>query len=143
MSAFAVEEGRRRREEEARIAEEARRREQDRLLAEAAIVESEGRLEEAVGILDEAMGVQAPATVIPRMVPATAGVSQRTVWTFDEKSIDRETLNPDYLIPDLKAIAAAVKSWKGEAAKRLGGKTVDGRFVPAVKVYETKTTVVK
>lgn len=143
MSAFAIEEGRRRKEIEQRIAEEHRQAEQNRLLAEAAIVEREGRPAEAAAIFEEAIAVQAAATVIPRMVPEVSGTSQRSVWTFNEAEINMETLNREFVVPDLKKIGAVVRSMKRQAERLLGGKEVDGKWVPAVKVIESKTTVVK
>jgi uncharacterized phage infection (PIP) family protein YhgE len=143
MSAFAVEEGRRRREAEAQIAEAARQREQNRLLAEAAMAEKDGKGAEANAIFEEAMTVQAQATVIPKMVPEVSGTSQRSVWTFDETKIDMETLNREFVIPDVKRIGAVVRSMKKQAERLLGGKTVEGKWVPAVRVVESKTTVVK
>lgn len=142
MSAFAMEEERRRKEAEAQIAEQHRQAEQNRLLAEAAIVEKDGRPEEAAVIFEEAMTVRAPATVIAKMTPDVSGTSQRSVWTFDDK-IDMETLNREFVVPDLKKIGAVVRSMKKQAERLLGGKMVEGKWVPAVRVIESKTTVVK
>jgi hypothetical protein len=143
MSAFAIEEQRRRREAEAAIAEQHRQQEQNRLLAEAAMAQEDGKTAEANAIFEEAIAVQALATVIPRMVPEVSGTSQRSVWTFDDTKIDMETLNREFLIPDLKKIGAVVRSMKKQAERLLGGKMVGDKWVPAVRVIESKTTVVK
>lgn len=143
MSIYAQEQERKRKEEEQRIAEDSRKREQERLLAEATTLEAEGKTEAAAEVFEEAVSAPAPAVVLPSSMPTLSGTSQRAVWTFDAESIDKTTLNPQFLIADVKAIGQIVRSMKGQAERLLGGKMVDGKFVPAVKVFETKTTIVR
>jgi hypothetical protein len=143
MSAWSQAQEQARRAEELRLSEEARQREQNRLVAEAALAERDGRQGEAEYIFAEAMTVTAPPVVMPKATPILGGTSQRSVWKYEAETINKATLNPDFLTIDHKAIGAVVRTKKGQAARMLGGATVDGQFIPAVKVWEDKTTIIK
>ncbi|ORC37285.1 hypothetical protein B4O97_03590 [Marispirochaeta aestuarii] len=102
ISAYLTEQERQRREEEAR----RRREEEERRLAEAVETGEEE-------ILDK------PITYVKPPEPELAkGTYTVDVWEFE--IVDKAKINPAYLIPDTKAIGAAVRSMKDRAQEALG-----------------------
>jgi hypothetical protein len=81
IAAYKVEEDRRRREEEARLAEIRRREEQTRLTAEAAALEDAGDHVLADAVLEAALDAAPPVVVLPDTTKAE-GLSFRTVWKW-------------------------------------------------------------
>lgn len=126
--------------ERARLAEQQRqaeakaRAEQERLRREAEEAAAAGRAAEAAKLaaradrveeraaakveelqLREAMVV---APVIEREPPKVAGVSTRMVWKH--RITDPSKINPAFLMPDEKKIAAQVKAMRGDAPSIIG-----------------------
>lgn len=89
-----------------REAEDARRRE-----------EEERRLTTAIETGHEEV-LDKPVTVIKEEPVRVAGTSTVDVWEFE--IVDKAKINPDYLIPDEKAIGALVRSMKDRAQAVLG-----------------------
>lgn len=99
----------------AAAAEEARKKVEAEKAAEARQVEAEGFKEEAAAILEE----ERPITIVKEVVPAELkpqGLSYRHNWKIEV--LDVRALiasNPEYVIPDQKALNQRVKSLKGKA----------------------------
>ena len=101
MSGFVMAEERRRVE-----AETARRKE-----------EEERRLQTAIDTGNEEI-LEKPVAVKKETAPTAKGTYTVEVWEYQIADVSR--INPDYLIPDEKAIGALVRSQKERAAKILG-----------------------
>ena len=111
MGVYFNEQERIRREEE-----EIRRRE-----------EEEKKLLEAIETGDEDLLDKPIVEVYKEEPPQVNGTYTVEVWKFEIKDVSK--INPDFMLPDEKAIRNLVKSKKGEAAKILG---------EGVKVYSEK-----
>lgn len=106
IAAYQAEQERKRREEEARLAEEARKKEEDERLAKAIEAEDEGMSDVAEEILEEPAYV--PPPVVPVATPKVSGISTRTVYKF--RIIKPELIPNQYKVIDEKAIAAVVRT---------------------------------
>lgn len=103
MSAYQMEQEKRRREAE----EKARREAEEKRLAEAVETDNEE-------LLNEPVQFEQPKYEAPK-ADNTYTVQ---VWKFRIK--DKKKINPDYLIPDEKLIGQIVRSKKADAATILG-----------------------
>jgi len=144
IKTFTAEQERKRREEEARLREEARK-EQERLAAEARLAEAkaeqlrlaaeekrrEGELAEAARMESRAeqqeakadtAAAQARTVPTPYVPPANTkvtGISTREHWDF--RIVDEDKLPREYMQPDKVAIRKAVDGLKGRAASAIPG----------------------
>jgi hypothetical protein len=119
ISAYKAEEDRRRRDEEARLAEIRRQEEQTRLAAEAAALEDAGDHVLAAAVLDAALDAAPPVVVLPDTTKVE-GLSFRKVWKWrylnDDKERALQLVPRDFLCVDgskLTKYAAAM----GESAR--------------------------
>ncbi len=132
MSSYLAEEDRKRREEEARLREEARRKaeaeaaerrraEEERRLAEASRLEAEGKAAEADRLVSEEI-VTAPAEPEPIVLatpkPSADGVSARETWKV--RIVDATKVPRQYLVPDEAALRRLATSLKGAAQSVVG-----------------------
>ena len=119
IGTYEQEQERLRMKKERELQRQAQEREEKIALEEAAMLESEGRKEEAEQILDGP--IEASPVIVKNEVPKVSGVSTRYIWKFkivDEKKIPRE-----YLTPDEKSIGAIVRARQGKVE------------IPGVKAY--------
>ena len=95
-------------------------------LAEAVELEAEGLGHMAEAIM--AAPIEAPKVVMPAVQATGMGTAKR--WKFE--IVDASKVNPDYLVPDMKAIQKAVEGFadKDKAERVIGGIRVyqDERF---------------
>jgi hypothetical protein len=132
--AWKTAEDRRRREEEARLAEQTRRQLEDLAVAQAAQLEAAGQGQAAALVLEQAVSTPLPVIVLPPAAPAVDGVATTKRWAW--RPIGGET--PDareravQLVPrqflelaDAK-ITAYVRAMKGTAR------------IPGIEVYEVE-----
>jgi hypothetical protein len=115
IAAYKAEEDRRRREQEAQLAEIRRQEEEARLLAEAALLESAGDHVLAAAVLETAETAIAPVVVLPDTTKVD-GLSFRREWKWRWLHNDRERalqlLPRDYLCPDEQRISKVVAALK-------------------------------
>lgn len=121
---FDQEQERLRREEEARLQEEARKAAQagaDRLAAEQAIqdaieLEQAGDTKGAEAVLNNPapVPVYVPPVVVRSSVPRVEGVSSAQVWKF--RITDVNKIPREYMIPDEKVIGQIVRAMKSKTA---------------------------
>jgi hypothetical protein len=114
--AFDTEQERIRREEEAKLREQARLEAERVRLEEAAALELQASRENDTALLEEAHAlmdepVQTPAVIVPRTTPKVAGISYREVWKF--RITDSSKLPRDYTRPDEIKIGGVVRAMKG------------------------------
>lgn len=124
LRTFDQEQDRIRRQEEARLAEEAKKKIDDDAIREAEALRAAGEPELADMALQVAAEAPAPVVVLPSSTPKMAEMQSRTNWKF---RIVNEALIPrEYLSPDEKKIGAVVRSQKAMAK------------IPGVQVYSEK-----
>jgi uncharacterized membrane protein YqiK len=122
MLTYQQEQERIRKEEERRIAE-AQRLEAEKLRkqaeAEAKKAETlktakaqENAAARAAELQAQAQAVESTTTVVPSTVEAVAGISTKTIWTFE--IIDVKKIPREYLIPDEKYIGQMATATKGK-----------------------------
>lgn len=104
--------GRIRREEEARFREEVRRLAEERQLAEALQAEAEGDDAAAKEILEEKVFIIPP--VVPSLTPKAQGVSSRVVWKF--RIINESAIPRQYLMVNESAIRQVVFALKDKTS---------------------------
>jgi hypothetical protein len=121
IAAYLAEQERIRKAEEDRLRAIAKKEEEDRRLAEAASLEAAGETEAAEEVISEPVYV--PPPVVASTVSKVAGVAMRETWTYE--IVDEKQLPRQYLIPDEKAIRAAVNSLHERCN------------IPGVRVYTT------
>jgi len=123
-------EERRKAEEAQRAADAAAEKERARLakLAEKAEARGDAHKAQEFERRSEFVATQAPVAVAP---PKLDGVSSRKVWKFEV--IDVGNLPRRYLIPDEKAIGAAVRSMGLDAA----------HLIPGIRVWAEESTTVR
>jgi len=112
MTAYNIEAGRKRREEEERLRQIAVKAEEEERLQAAIQAEKEGEPEVAEAILSESVYV--PPPIVETQAPKIAGLTMRDNWKFliiDEKLIPRE-----YLMPDEIKIGKVVRALKEKTA---------------------------
>jgi len=129
VSAYQIEEDRKKREEEAEAAKAARAEVEKEKTAESEQLESEGYHEEAVAVKTEVRPVV--KTVAPK-VKAPAGLSFRTNWkieVLDEKRLIKEA--PQFAQANQTLLNATVKSLKEKCE------------IPGCKVWAEKTPIQK
>ena len=119
ISAYKAEEDRRRREEEARLAEARLRDEEARLAAEAAALETAGDHVLAAAVLETALTTAAPVVVLPDATKGVEGLTFRKQWKWRWLHNDRERalqlLPREYLCPDEARISRVVAALKESA----------------------------
>lgn len=116
---YLAEQERIRKAEEDRLRAIAEKEEEERRLIEAMELEAAGETEAAEEVISEPVYV--PPPVVEKIVPKIAGIVEKRTWTFE--ITDDSKLPRQYLVPDEKAIRAAVTSLK------------DRCNIPGVKVY--------
>lgn len=127
IAAYNALQERKRREQEEAIRAEQRRIAEDQRLREAAQMEKEGNHSEAKEHFD------APIEVAPVIIPKAAdpqGVSYRDSWQY--RIVDAALIPREYLIPDEKKIAAIVRAMKSEA--RIAGIEIYNKPIVAVRI---------
>jgi len=127
LSAYAVEQERIRRQEQARLLERARREAEEQRLQQALALEADGNKAAAEAVLVQPVSVV--GLLVPLTEPPARGISFRSAWTYE--IVDSELIPREYLTPDLGAIGKVVRALKGETR------------IPGIRVYETKTTQVR
>lgn len=123
IAAWNAEQERIRREEEARLREQARKEEEERRLQEAILAEQSGETE----VADEIMSapVQAAPVVVPKSVPKVAGVNIVKRWEF--RIVDPKLVPRQYLSVDEQKIRSVVNALKDQAS------------IPGVEIYAVDT----
>lgn len=104
-------------------------RERQRAEAKAEEYREQGREDKAAEW--ETRAAYTPAPVVPSRVPATAGVSFRTIWKFEV--VDAGKIPAKFLAPDLKRIGEAVDGLKDLAAETIPGIRVWSEEVPVTR----------
>lgn len=127
MSRFALEDERRRREEEARERERLRKIEEDRVLAEASALEDGGDHQAAEELISQE--VLAPVVEMPKA--AADGVSSRRVFKYE--LLDINQVSRDFLVLDETKVRKTVNALGKDAAQLIGGIAVHEELVMAVR----------
>lgn len=120
LAKWDAEQERIRREEEARLREEARKREEEARLQAALEAEKNGQKEEAESILDE-KPAYIPPVVLPKATPKVQGISYRDNWKF--RITNPNKIPKEYMVPDEKAIGVIV------------GRLKERCNIPGIEVY--------
>lgn len=108
MTAYKIEEDRKRREEEERLRREALKAEEERRLQDALQAEQEGNEEEAEAIIETPVYI--PPPIIETQAPKIDGLGMQTIWQW---KITNETLIPrTYLKVDEIKINGIVRALK-------------------------------
>lgn len=126
---WRLEEDRKRRAEENRLAAQLKKEADDRAAAEAALLEASGEKELAEMVRQEAAEAPPPVVVVAPTVPKQDGITKRVNWRFevtDESKVPRELMEPS----DVK-IGAVVRSQKGLAN------------IPGVRVWSEESVSVR
>lgn len=106
----------------AQLEREGRHEEAAALMARAENAESDARVTEAE-LVDTSLPSVAPAVIVaPPPLPKVQGVSVRDKWTWT--LLDKSKLKPEFLIPDEKAIGAAVRSLMERAEDVVGAGSI-------------------
>ena len=138
LSAYKTKEDRIRRDEERRLAEEQRQIEIERQKAEAKLLEAQGQKELAKAL--RATPVDAPAVVLPSIVPEVQGLSYREDWYWEPAGGDtphnrrraiRMIVREEYA-DFLKWDDAALTAWakRNKGTSKIPGIVVHSRQVP-------------
>jgi invasion protein IalB len=127
MNAWTTAQERKRREEEARLREQAQKEEEERRLREAQELERQGENQAAEALVSAP--VIAPTVVVAKQVPKVEGVSTRSVWRF--RIVNEAAVPREYMTVDEKKIGGVVRS--------LGNKA----NIPGVEVYEETIVAAK
>lgn len=129
VTVWRLDEERKRREEEDRLAAEAKREAEDRAIAEAEALKANGEHELADMVLQEAAEAPPPVVVAPSTVPKQDGIAKKTTWKF---RIVNETLVPrEYMSVDGVKIGAIVRTQK-QLTK-----------IPGIQVYPEESVSVR
>ncbi len=120
LAKWDAEQERIRREEEARLREEARKREEEARLQAAIEAEKNGQKDEAEAILDE-KPAYVPPVVLPKATPKVQGISYRDNWKF--RITNPNKIPREYMVPDEKAIGVIV------------GRLKERCNIPGIEVY--------
>jgi len=124
LRVFDAEQDRRRRQEEARLSEEAKKKRDEDALKEAQALEASGEKELADVVMQMASEAPAPVVVLPSSTPKMSEMQARFNWKF---RIVNESLIPrEFLSPDEKKIGAVVRSLKAMAK------------IPGIEIYSEK-----
>lgn len=144
MSNWQMAEERKRREEEARLAEAGRREAQEQAMREASVLASQGEAEAAEQVIEEAIHAPAPTVVLPKFQSSEFGRTTRTVWKW--KIVDLAKLPLHFLtvtenastkLPQdisTAAIGALVRTLKNK-------ELAEAQFKGGVEVWEDKTII--
>ncbi|GIW55358.1 MAG: hypothetical protein KatS3mg082_1762 [Nitrospiraceae bacterium] len=138
MSAYDQEQERKRREEQARLEEEARK-ERERLEAKAREAEEKGQIEKAEALRESANAVVAPIVSPATEAPKVTGIATRGLWkarVTDKAALVRHIVaeRPDLLFLieiDSAALNALARAQKSALS------------LPGVEVYEEKVIAVR
>jgi len=124
LRVFDTEQDRRRRQEEARLSEEAKKKRDEDALKEAQALEASGEKELADVVMQMASEAPAPVVVLPSSTPKMSEMQARVSWKF---RIVNESLIPrEFLSPDEKKIGAVVRSQRAMAK------------IPGIEIYSEK-----
>jgi hypothetical protein len=88
VSDWRIDEERKRRAEEDRLAAIAKKEQDDRAIAEAEALKANGDHELADMVLEEAANAPAPVVVAPTTIPKQDGISKKTNWKWRPKGND-------------------------------------------------------
>ena len=131
VNKYLLEQQRKEREEQARLARIAREEAEALALRMAADAEAAGEKEEAEDILNEV--IEAPPVVVaPKMTPKVEGVSVKKIMRWRIK--DASKIKPAFMMPNEKAISGLVKSMGKNAIHAVG---------EGIEVYEDIDTAIK
>jgi rubrerythrin len=127
MIGYQQEQEKKRREEEARLAE-LQRKEAERLAKKAAEAEAKGRTEKAEELRQQAQEASTIAPIVPPKVEKINGIKTMKIWKF--RIVNEKLIPRDYLMPDEKKIGAITKATKG---------TLE---IPGIEIYPEDTMAV-
>jgi hypothetical protein len=141
IQAFTAAEDQKRKDEEARLAEQLRKQDEERAANEAAALEQSGQRELAAAVINEQIAAPARTVVLPNVRREVQGLRTKRVWKWrfsggpaPVKDILKETppavlervmkmLPKEYCDPSVKTISAYVEAMKEKSA------------IPGITVY--------
>lgn len=126
--AYSNEQEKKRREEEARLAEMARK-EAEKLAARANAAEAKGNTEKAEMLRQKAQETEMITPAVAPKVEKVAGISIMTTWKF--RIVNPKLIPVEYMLPDEKTIGKMVRAG--------GGKWT----IPGIEIYPEQTESVR
>ncbi len=115
LTVYENEQDRKAKIEQERLEAIAKKQAEEEALAEAAALEAEGRPDEAEAVIEKPQ----PVFVAPALAPLKVkGLAKTTIWRYE--ITNRSKINDTFMIPNEKAIAAAVRSLKENAVLAVG-----------------------
>lgn len=144
MSNWQMEQERLRRQEEAKMAEQARLEAQEQAIAEAALLEQQGEHEAAEELVVQAIEAPAPAVSLPRFQSSEFGRTTRTVWKW---RITDLTKIPVHFLTVTRNASTGLEQDVSTAA--IGGlvrtlknkELAEAQFKGGVEVWEDRTII--
>ena len=143
VSDWRIDEERKRKAEEDRLAAIAKKEADDRALAEAEQLAANGEHELATMVLEEAAAAQAPVLVAPTTVPKQEGIAKKTTWKWRYKG------NPSSALQALVKAAAEDERWLAYLCVNetvVGGEARTKKSltrIPGIEVYPDESVSVR